>query len=108
MKELWSLLNYLNPVKFSSCDKFMEEFGDLKKSEQVERLHKQLGPYMLRRTKADVSLDIPNKEENIIEIELNSLQKTYYKAILERNREFLQKSSNKSSLINIMMELRKA
>lgn len=41
MKELWALLNYLNPNVFDDCDEFLEEFGDLKKSEQVTTLHKK-------------------------------------------------------------------
>lgn len=41
MQELWTLLNYLNPNVFDDCDAFLTEFGDLKKSEQVEQLHKR-------------------------------------------------------------------
>ena len=63
---------------------------------QVERLHKKLGPYLLRRMKEDVETSIPNKEETLVEIELTATQKTYYKAILERNKEFLTKSTAKS------------
>lgn len=40
MKELWSLLHFMEPEQFSSSDKFLEEYGDLKDSEQVEKLHK--------------------------------------------------------------------
>lgn len=50
-QELWSLLNYIHPDKFSSSDMFKREFGDLSNNEQVERLNKVLKPYMLRRMK---------------------------------------------------------
>ena len=49
VKELWTLMNFLEPQRFDDCDKFMEEFGDLKKNEQVKKLHEKLGPYLLRR-----------------------------------------------------------
>ncbi|PRP86333.1 chromodomain helicase DNA binding protein [Planoprotostelium fungivorum] len=107
VQELWTLINFLEPKKFSDEEGFLKEFGELKKSDQVESLHKKLGPYMLRRVKADVLKDIPSKEEILVEIELSSVQKTYYRAILERNSEFLTKSAAKSSLMNIMMQLRK-
>ena len=83
---------------------------------------------MLRRIKEDVATDIPAKEEVIIDVELTTLQKKYYRAIFERNRAFLAAatapgnaavpSSSSSSTVhqqrgqqpqlnNIQMELRK-
>jgi chromodomain-helicase-DNA-binding protein 7 len=100
-------MHFLEPEKFDNCDSFLEEFGDLKKSNQVENLHKKLGPYLLRRMKEDVELSIPHKEETLIELELTIVQKTYYRAILERNRDFLSKGGAKAKLMNIMMEQRK-
>ena len=73
-------------------------------------MHKLLSAYLLRRLKEDVFKSIPAKEETIIETELTTIQKKFYKAILDRNREFLcrgVKKSQAASLINIMMELRK-
>ena len=61
--------------------------------------------------KEDVDKTIPLKEETIITVELSSTQKAYYRAILDKNREFLFRgvtvSSNVPSLVNVMMELRK-
>lgn len=69
-----------------------------------------LRPYLLRRLKGDVENSIPPKEEVLVEVELTSLQKKYYRAILERNREFLNKgcsAGNVPNLINVVMQLRK-
>ena len=82
---------------------------------------------MLRRIKEDVATDIPAKEEVIIDVELTTLQKKYYRAIFERNRAFLaaatapgnaaaassssspthQQRGQQPQLNNIQMELRK-
>lgn len=35
MEELFSLLNFLEPLQFPSESTFLEEFGDLKTDEQV-------------------------------------------------------------------------
>ncbi len=72
-------MNFLEPEKFNDVDIFLQEFGDLKEADQVEKLHKRLGPYLLRRTKEDVDSSIPIKEETIIELELTLVQKTYYR-----------------------------
>jgi superfamily II DNA/RNA helicase len=60
--------------------------------------------------KENVEKSIAPKEETIVEVELTTLQKKYYRAIYERNFTFLRKgnkSSNMPSLLNVMMELRK-
>ena len=110
VEELFSLLNFLEPSQFSSSDLFMQEFGDLKTENQVDKLKAILKPMMLRRLKEDVEKSLAPKEETIIEVELTNVQKKYYRAILERNFQFLTKgntTANVPNLMNTMMELRK-
>ena len=78
--------------------------------EQVESLQQMISPYMLRRVKEDVAKDIPAKEETVIDVELTSIQKQYYRAIFEHNHAFLSIGATRQSapkLMNIQMELRK-
>ncbi|RLN47960.1 hypothetical protein BBJ28_00001686 [Nothophytophthora sp. Chile5] len=107
--ELWCLLNFIEPDKFPSQQEFYDEFGDLSTAEQVAQLHEQLRPYMLRRVKEDVEKSIPPKEETIVDVELTTLQKKYYRAIFERNRSFLNMGATGTvaNLVNVEMELRK-
>lgn len=113
VEELFSLLNFLEPERFPSEATFMQEFGDLKTEEQVQKLQGILKPMMLRRLKEDVEKNLAPKEETIIEVELTNIQKKYYRAILEKNFTFLSKSgggggsSSVPNLLNTMMELRK-
>lgn len=89
VEELWTLLNFLDGERFKSKDMFLEQFGELKDSSQVEKLHAELKPFLLRRMKEDVEKSLAPKEETIIEVELTVLQKQYYRAIYEKNTEFL-------------------
>ena len=110
IEELWTLLNFLEPERFGSEREFMHQFGSLQSESDVLKLQRLLQPLMLRRLKEDVETSIPVKEETVIEVELTSIQKRYYRAILERNFGFLLKGckgSNAPNLINAMMELRK-
>src|SRR3569832_1277206 len=78
--------------------------------EQVESLKRMISPFMLRRVKEDVAKDIPAKEETVIDVELTSIQKQYYRAIFEHNHAFLNMGGtrqNAPKLMNIQMELRK-
>ncbi|OLQ15739.1 Chromodomain-helicase-DNA-binding protein 7 [Cryptosporidium hominis] len=117
-EELWPLLNYIEPIKFASIEAFTQEFGELQTSGQVSALHELLRPHLLRRVKEDVMKEIPPLEETIIDVELTTAQKAYYRAIFERNRAFLCKNvglggkrsgSNAPipSLMNVEVELRK-
>uniref|UniRef100_A0A7M4FJM1 Chromodomain-helicase-DNA-binding protein 7 n=1 Tax=Crocodylus porosus TaxID=8502 RepID=A0A7M4FJM1_CROPO len=110
VEELFSLLHFLEPARFPSETTFMQEFGDLKTEEQVQKLQAILKPMMLRRLKEDVEKNLAPKEETIIEVELTNIQKKYYRAILEKNFTFLSKGggqANVPNLLNTMMELRK-
>uniref|UniRef100_A0A8C3TIL4 Chromodomain helicase DNA binding protein 9 n=1 Tax=Chelydra serpentina TaxID=8475 RepID=A0A8C3TIL4_CHESE len=110
VEELFSLLHFLEPLRFPAESTFMQEFGDLKTEEQVQKLQAILKPMMLRRLKEDVEKKLAPKEETIIEVELTNIQKKYYRAILEKNFAFLSKGAghaNVPNLVNTMMELRK-
>ena len=107
--ELWSLMNFIEPAKFPDLEKFQARFGTITTQEQVEQLQKRIAPHLLRRVKEDVAKDIPPKEETIIDVELTTMQKQYYRAIFEHNHAFLMQNlkGNMPKLMNIQMELRK-
>ena len=108
--ELWALLHFVDPRHFSSRDDFLDDFGGKMSSEKVARLQDILRRYLLRREKADVAKSLPRKTEIIIDVELTVSQKQWYRAILEKNRKFLNKDIDRGSLpslMNVMMQLRK-
>lgn len=48
-------------------------------------LHAVLQPYLLRRVKTEVALELPQKTELLVYHGLSALQKRYYKAILMKD-----------------------
>uniref|UniRef100_A0A8C8AYL6 DNA helicase n=1 Tax=Otus sunia TaxID=257818 RepID=A0A8C8AYL6_9STRI len=108
LKELWSLLHFIMPEKFSSWEDFEEEHGKEREFGYAS-LHKELEPFLLRRVKKDVEKSLPAKVEQILRMEMSALQKQYYKWILTRNYKALSKGSkgSTSGFLNIMMELKK-
>ncbi|KAI8589488.1 SNF2 family N-terminal domain-containing protein [Geranomyces variabilis] len=110
LDELWALLNFLQPDRFASESAFQAEYGSLSTAADVEKLQGLLKPLMLRRMKEDVEKSIPVKEETIVEVELTTVQKKWYRSILEKNFAWLKqgpKKTNVPNLINTMIELRK-
>ncbi|CAD1477247.1 unnamed protein product, partial [Heterotrigona itama] len=97
LAELWSLLNFLLPEIFDDLAVFESWFnaknhqGDegtkkFLKLEEEKRilsiLREILQPFLLRREKSDVCLDVPPKKELIVYAPLTELQHNLYKTIL--------------------------
>ena len=108
LSELSALLDFLNPGKVV-IDEDLDSLSAADAQEKLEALHQSIAPYILRRTKETVESDLPPKTEKIIRVELSDVQLEYYKNILTRNYSALSDASGgyKSSLLNIMMELKK-
>ncbi|KAG0298177.1 hypothetical protein BGZ96_001722 [Linnemannia gamsii] len=114
IRELFSLMNFLDPVQFADVTELEKKYENLDKS-AVEELHGLLKPFFLRRTKDEVLKDLPPMSEVIVPVGMSALQKEIYKGILARNHKLLQSITNrggtasnrKASLHNILMELRK-
>jgi chromodomain-helicase-DNA-binding protein 1 len=115
MAELRSLFEFLNPGLLD----FIPDIDITTASEKAEetkvtidQIQKATAPYLLRRVKQSVEKDMPGKTEKIIRVELSDEQAYYYKNIITRNYEALNKAQNDSkqqhSLLNIVMELKKA
>ncbi|CAJ0964729.1 unnamed protein product [Ranitomeya imitator] len=100
LAELWSLLNFLLPDVFDDLQSFESWFDitgitqhaeDLlaKEREQniLHMLHQILTPFLLRRLKCDVALEVPPKREVVVYAPLTKKQETFYTAIVNRTIE---------------------
>ena len=108
--ELWSLLHFIDPESFKDPAAFEAQFGDSTNIPAIEKLQRDiLSKYILRRKKSDIKeIELPAKEETIVEIELTQIQRTIYKNIIEDHSEILMNiSNNKRAMNNIMFQLRK-
>lgn len=110
--ELWSLLNFLLPEVFNDLNTF-EAWFDLnelqkgakavstkKEQDIILTLHKILAPFLLRRTKGDIDLELPPKRELLVFVPLTDNQASFYQAIADRTiRKVLYKQeSNEQSV----------
>ena len=117
LSELYTLLRLLDPDKFADEQEFSDKYGDLQDHtnitmEQHTALQQELRNYLLRRVKTDVLTSLPPRREILMEVEMPMLQKQWYKALYERNAEYLYAASVRPSkqsvnLNNLFMEIRK-
>ena len=106
--ELSALFDFLAPGEVIIDEKM--DINSEEASGILAELTQKIRPYILRRTKATVTQDLPKKTEKIIRVELSDIQLEYYKNILTRNYTALNMGAKgqRQSLLNIMMELKKA
>ena len=114
MSELWALLHFLHPAGFGSEAAFLEKYGELTGGADVAQLNDLIRPFLLRRNKANVEKALKPLRETLVQVALTPLQKTYYKAVFDRNSAILHELARKSasdavvpSMMNISMQLRK-
>ncbi|KAI9275477.1 SNF2 family N-terminal domain-containing protein [Phascolomyces articulosus] len=129
LMELWSLLYFLMPngvsesmpIGFASQKEFQEWFShpvdrmmegqqgmDADSRAAIQKLHTVLRPYLLRRLKADVEKQLPEKYEHVVYCRLSKRQRYLYDDFMSRakTKETLA-SGNFLSIINCLMQLRK-
>jgi superfamily II DNA or RNA helicase len=82
LAELYSLFSFLNPGMFRSFAVFernyLKPIQQERDSEVAAILRRRISPYILRRMKADVLKELPDKIEQTITIELEDSHKALY------------------------------
>ncbi|TDD48917.1 helicase [Kribbella antibiotica] len=91
LMELWSLLSITSPGLFPSPKRFDEHYArPIEKqsdSERLAQLRRRIKPLVKRRTKEQVAADLPAKQEQVIEVELQPRHRKLYQTHLQRERQ---------------------
>ena len=110
--ELWSIFRFLNPGLLGSLAFFQQRF-----SGPIERHHNPtakralknlVSPYILRRTKSEVLLELPPKIEQSILIEPTMEETAFYEAVRMKALERIQQldvAENNTKRFSILAEI---
>ena len=112
-RELFNLLQFLDDR--IDAEKMEQEYAEMT-NEKIAKLHDLIRPFILRRTKAQVLTFLPPMAQIIVPLSMSLLQQRLYKSILAKNPELVKsifslnkgvKATERASLNNILMQLRK-
>ncbi len=88
--DLWAMLHWHDPVTYSSFWRFFNEFAEsyagYKGAPVVigvrnpDRLRHQIGPRLVRRTKKQVGIELPDKTHSNIQVDMRPRQRKMYRA----------------------------
>ena len=107
LADLWSIFDFIMPGFLLSYNKFKDKYeipivknGD---KDILNRLHKQIQPFILRRLKKDVLKELPDKIETISYAQMETTQRKLYTAELYKfheqfNKEVSENGYNKSQI----------
>jgi superfamily II DNA or RNA helicase len=93
LMELWSLLAITAPGLFPSAKHFRDHYVlPIERQHDADclaRLRRRIRPLMKRRTKELVAADLPAKQEQVLEVDLDPRHRVIYQRHLQRERQKL-------------------
>ncbi len=87
--ELWSLVDFCLPGYLRSQSAFLQSYGE---GQNLETLYARLQPFLMRRVKADVLQELPDKLEQTFYCRLADEQRRLYEAELLRARDLVERA----------------
>jgi hypothetical protein len=117
VRDIWSIMNFLMPGYLGRREDFRERFEipiqSQTNSAEQQRLVRRLSPFILRRTKAQVATELPEKIQQVSFVELTTKQKAIYEALLRAARQNLEaagrpgaKGPSKMAVFTALLRLR--
>lgn len=115
LAELWSIMRFVNPGLLGSLSRFNERFaGPIERNRDREAQHvlkRLVGPFVLRRTKAQVLQDLPPRTELVLSIAPEAPEAAHYEALrrlaIDETRQLAEQGSNGPARFNILAQLTK-
>lgn len=115
--ELWSLVNFVMPHALYDQRRFARLFRTPIEKEQSdsrrEMLARRIRPFILRRTKGDVALQLPEKTEIVERVELAEDQRDLYESVrlavheeVRREIERLGLARSRIAVLDALLKLR--
>ena len=107
--ELWSQFAFLNPGMLGSLEHFRAEFaapiendGD---EETAALLRRMVNPFILRRTKDQVALDLPQRDERVLYCEMEPAQAKLYQRYRDHYRALLLNLIDTEGMNDVRMKV---
>ena len=91
LMELWSLLSIAAPGLFPNPERFRDYYArpieKVGNADLLAQLRRRIRPLIMRRTKEQVAADLPEKQEQVLEVELDPRHRQVYQTHLQRERQ---------------------
>ncbi|MGL5263441.1 MAG: DEAD/DEAH box helicase [Candidatus Rhabdochlamydia sp.] len=109
LEDLFSLFCFLNPGLLGERKKFQSEaLASQMDSRYLKRMQKLIRPFILRRTKQQVALDLPEKLEQTIWVEMSDQQRSIYEKYVQSIRAKIctKETNQRMQILEAILRLR--
>lgn len=114
LEDLWSIFRFLQPDLLGERRQFQSEMLSAQLNAQYfERVKRKIRPFILRRKKEQVSLQLPPKLEQTVYVEMTEVERQTYDRWLQSTRQGLLKkvsldgaSSHRMEILEAILRLR--
>jgi SNF2 family DNA or RNA helicase len=107
--DLFAQLSFACPGLLGSKQHFRDEYSTpidkFKDAVRAKELQRKVNPFILRRTKAQVAKELPDKTEMILYCEMGDSQKKVYEAYKKEMRDYLNASKSEKKNTDSMFVL---
>lgn len=89
LEDLWSLMHFANPGLLGGRRDFADRVAEPIASgnpQAAERLRRKVRPFVLRRMKADVAVELPPRSEAVLYVALDERERAVYDAVYAASR----------------------
>ncbi len=100
--ELWSLFDFVLPGYLFTAREFIKRYED---GRHAEELRLRIRPFLMRRLKADVMSELPDKLSTTLYCEMNTDQRRVYQAALMKSRSWVNKLLEEKGLEGSRIEV---
>ena len=115
LEDLWSLMHFCNPGLLGGRREFKDRYSEPiaeGRADAAERLRRRIRPFVLRRLKSEVALDLPPRSEAVLRVSLDAREREVYDAVFAATRaevvSLLGQGGNVLKALEALLRLRQA
>ena len=111
-EDLWSIFDFLHHGLLGTLNSFRSRYVVNPSPEVLKELADRIAPFMLRRRKAEVSRELPPKQEQILYCEMGAAQRAFYEKFRLQGRELMERLRNSDGkdsrfeMLSVLLRLR--
>jgi len=108
LSEIWSIIDFVSPGLLGTLKSFEEKYArpiDRGDMESAEKLRTIIHPLVMRRTKAEVAPELPEKIEQEIVVPMADEQSKLYKQMLKEVRDSVMSAVQKQGVAKAQIQI---
>ncbi len=94
--ELWSIFDFLMPGYLPTLRKFKNEMTNSLTTNIESKVQQYISPFILRRKKQEVLIELPDKQEQVLYCKMTTLQEKMYVNVIDSVRKDMELVNNQS------------